>query len=124
MRRGWNFDPTAGKACSKVARAWVVVDGDGPAVGVVFHRDALPAHAGFFDHAVGRVVLKAEVLAVFVDEGGQAQGGVIGQPDLSAFGILPGCGLRVGVVGKVDGTAECIVGLHQAAGRVISKSFV
>lgn len=81
---------TAGKACGKVARAGVVGYCSGPAVGVVFHRDALAAHAGFFDHAVGRVVLKAEVLAVFVDESGQAQGGVVGQLDLSAFGVAAG----------------------------------
>lgn len=62
----------------------------GPAVGVVFSRDALKLPGGFFDHAVGRVVLEAEVLAVFVDEGGQALGGVISQLDLSAFGVAAG----------------------------------
>ena len=81
---------TAGKACGKVARAGVVGYCSGPAVGVVFHRDALAAHAGFLHHAVSRVVLKAEVLAVFVDEGGQALSGVVGQLDLSAFGVAAG----------------------------------
>ena len=63
---------------------------DGPAVGVVFDGDALAAHAGFLHHAVSRVVLKAKVLAVFVDEGGQALSGVVGQLDLSAFGVAAG----------------------------------
>ena len=63
---------------------------DGPAVGVVFDGDALAAHAGFLHHAVSGVVLKAKVLAVFVDEGAQALGCVISQLDLPAFGIAPG----------------------------------
>ena len=65
----------------------MVVDGDGPAVGVVFDGDALAAYAGFFDHAVGGVVLEAKVLAVFVDEGGQALGGVVGQSNAALFFI-------------------------------------
>ena len=42
---------------------------DGPAVGVVFDGDALAAHAGFLHHAVS---------------------GVVGQLDLSAFGVAAG----------------------------------
>lgn len=89
---------TAGKACGKVARAGVVGYCNGPAVGVVFHRDALAAHAGFFDHAVGRVVLEAEVLAVFVDEGAKAPCCVVAQLDVHnnwTVSLAPACNILI-----------------------------
>lgn len=65
-------------------------DGDGPAIGVVVHGDALAAGAGFFYQAVGGVVLEVKAGTVLVEEGLQAVGGVVGELNLAAFGVLVG----------------------------------
>lgn len=85
---------------------------------------SLTFYAGFLDQAVSCVVLEVKALAVLVEQGLQAVGGVVGQLYLAAFGVLPGGELAAHVVRKAGDAAQGVAGADQAASRVPAVALV
>ena len=95
----------------------------GPAVGVVIDGHARAAHAALFDHVVGRVVDELEALAVFVDQGLNALGRVVGQGDRALFGVLAGHELAACIERKVGVAAQASVQIIKSGQWKVSIRF-